>query len=162
PLDPAYPKLRLSLMVEDTRPAVVLTASKLVERLPIDNAEFVCIDRDWERIGLQCEENPISGADGENSAYVIYTSGSTGGPKGVQGLHRGAVNRCHWMWEAYPFTEGEVCCQKTSLGFLDSVWEIFGPLLQGTPNVIIPDLILKDPAELTKALSEHRVTRLVL
>jgi len=39
------------------------------------------------------------------------------------GLHRGAVNRFHWMWQVYPFEPGEVCCQKTSLSFVDAVWD---------------------------------------
>ncbi|NJM40630.1 MAG: amino acid adenylation domain-containing protein [Anaerolineae bacterium] len=71
-----------------------------------------------------------------DAAYVIYTSGSTGKPKGVLGTHRGALNRAHWMWRAYPFEPGEVLCQKTSFNFIDAVWEIFGPLLHGVPNVI--------------------------
>ena len=95
-------------------------------------------------------------------AYVIYTSGSTGRPKGVQGLHSGAVNRFRWMWERYPFAPGEVHAQKTSLNFLDSLWEIFGTLLQGVPIVILDDDTLKDPRRLVRALDEHGVTRLVL
>jgi len=74
---------------------------------------------------------PASGTEAENLAYVIYTFGSTGTPKGVPGLHRGAVNRFAWMWEAIPFEAGEVCRQKTWLSFVDSILELFGPLLRG-------------------------------
>src|ERR1043165_7070209 len=66
------------------------------------------------------------------------------------------------MWRVYPFGPDEVCCQKTSLSFVDSVWEIFGPLLQGTASVIIPDEILKDPFLFVQTLGAHKVTRLVL
>jgi non-ribosomal peptide synthetase component F len=66
---------------------------------------------------------------------VLYTSGSTGTPKGVVGTHRGALNRFAWMWQAFPFGADEVCSQKTALNFVDSVWEIFGPLLQGVTAV---------------------------
>src|SRR5262249_24696248 len=62
----------------------------------------------------------------------------------------------------YPFAAGEVCCQKTSLSFVDSIWEIFGPLLQGVPLVIIPDEMVKDPRQFLAALSENRISRLVL
>jgi len=81
---------------------------------------------------------------------VIYTSGSTGAPKGVLGLHRAALNRFSWMWKTYPFSPGEKTCQKTSLSFVDSVWEIFGALLQGVPTVIIPDPVAKDPRLLVR------------
>jgi len=66
------------------------------------------------------------------------------------------------MWEIFPFELGEICCQKTSLSFVDSVWEIFGPLLQGIPIVIIPDAVLKEPSQLVQALATEGVTRLVL
>jgi amino acid adenylation domain-containing protein/non-ribosomal peptide synthase protein (TIGR01720 family) len=162
PLDPAYPKPRLSLMLEDSAPLVVVTRLELVSYLPESRAAVVCIDGDWERIERQSEVNPISGVSGANGAYVIYTSGSTGRPKGVLGLHRGAVNRCLWMWERYPFEEWEVCCQKTSLNFVDSVWEVFGPLLSGIRSVAAPEPVTKDPVKLSQLLEEHGVTRLVV
>src|SRR5262249_36232583 len=95
-------------------------------------------------------------------AYAIYTSGSTGKPKGVQGTHRGAINRFSWMWRKYAFTADEVCCQKTSLGFVDSIWEIFGPLLQGVKTVLIPDDVLKNMPALMDSLAKNKGTRLVL
>lgn len=95
-------------------------------------------------------------------AYVIYTSGSTGQPKGVQALHRATSNRLGWMWRTMPFAAEEVCCQKTALSFVDSVWEIFGPLLQGVPSVIIPAMAVKDVPRLIEVLARHRVTRIVL
>ncbi|MBR8840563.1 MAG: AMP-binding protein, partial [Stigonema ocellatum SAG 48.90 = DSM 106950] len=60
------------------------------------------------------------------------------------------------------FVQREICCQKTSLNFVDSVWEIFGPLLQGVPTVIVPDSVLKDPQEFVATLASNNVTRLVL
>src|SRR5437763_6885031 len=93
---------------------------------------------------------------------MLYTSGSTGRPKGVLATHRATSNRFHWMWETYPFESEEVCCQKTSLSFVDSVWEIFGPLLQGIRTVIIPDAVVKDPVQLLQTLAAHSVTRIVL
>ncbi|MFY9560257.1 MAG: non-ribosomal peptide synthetase, partial [Terriglobales bacterium] len=85
-----------------------------------------------------------------------------GRPKGVEGTHRGAINRFWWMWERYPFQAGEVCCQKTNLGFVDSVWEIFGPLLAGVASVILPPETVLDPEELLQSLARHGVTRMVL
>jgi amino acid adenylation domain-containing protein len=98
--------------------------------------------------------------EADNLAYVLYTSGSTGTPKGVLGTHRGTVNRC--FWNPYPFTEKDICCQKTSLNFVDSVWEIFAPLLHGLPTVIIPDRAVKDINQFLQTLSKQNVTRLVL
>ncbi|MEC4811965.1 MAG: amino acid adenylation domain-containing protein [Scytonema sp. PMC 1069.18] len=162
PLDPTYPQQRLAFMLSDTQVPVLLTQQSLVEKLPDHQAHIVCLDIDWDNIAQESQHNPINNSTINNLAYVIYTSGSTGKPKGVLGLHQGAVNRFHWMWEIYPFTKEEVCCQKTSLNFVDSVWEIFGPLLQGVRAVIIPDSILKAPQQFVETLSSYEVTRLIL
>jgi thioesterase domain-containing protein/acyl carrier protein len=66
------------------------------------------------------------------------------------------------MWERYPFGPDDVCCQKTSTSFVDSVWEIFGPILQGVPLVFLPEHVLRDPRVFVAELAQHRVTRLVL
>jgi len=162
PIDPTYPKERLAFMLRDSQVPVLLTQSRLLDELPESEARVICLDQDWEVIALEREENPSISLRADNPAYLIYTSGSTGTPKGVLGLHQGAINRFHWMWQTYPFKAHEVCCQKTSLSFVDCVWEIFGPLLQGIPTVIIPDEAVKDPQLLVQHLASESITRIVL
>ncbi len=162
PLDPAYPRERLAFMLEDARVSVLLTQERLMPRLPEHAARVVRLDADWGVIGEASGENPVSGAAADHPAYVIYTSGSTGRPKGILGLHRASINRFSWMWETYPFEAEEISCQKTSLSFVDSIWEIFGPLLRGIRTIIIPDALLKDPKELIQTLAVQQVTRIVL
>ncbi len=94
--------------------------------------------------------------------YLMYTSGSTGVPKGVVGSEQATLNRFHWMWDTYPFHDGEVCLQKTPLCFVDSVWELFGPLLQGVPIHIVPDDIRDSASSLADYICEVGATRLVL
>ena len=159
PLDPGYPKARLRFMLEDARPAALVTRATLEVALPPHDAPTLRLDADLAY--APAADPGVAVAPGD-AAYVIYTSGSTGRPKGVVGTHRGAVNRFHWMWKAYPFEAGEVCAQKTSLGFVDSVWELFGPVLRGVPVVVIPEAGVRDPHHLLDALAAHGVTRLVL
>lgn len=162
PLDPTYPKDRFAHILEDSSPAVLLTENRWAETLSEYGIPMICLDTDWPVIADEGTHCPDSKVTADSPAYIIYTSGSTGIPKGVVGLHRGAVNRFNWMWKTYPFQAGEVCCQKTSLGFVDSVWEILGPLLRGVPLVIIPDFVVKDVNLLIEALAQHSVTRIVL
>jgi amino acid adenylation domain-containing protein len=159
PLDPAYPEERALFILEDSGASLLLTKeqSSLTSSVPV-----VSLGRDWEQISRAAESNPPNQGTAENAAHVIYTSGSTGRPKGVISAHRASINRFAWMWRTYPFAQGEVCCQKTALSFVDSIWEIFGPLLQGVPLVILDDDSVKDPKRLVAALSAHRVSRLVL
>src|SRR4029450_2569917 len=93
----------------------------------------------------------------EQPAYIIYTSGSTGRAKGAIVPYRQILNRLGWMWEAYPFAPNEVGSQKTALNFVDSLWELYGYLLQGVPTAIIPDEAMRDPRLLVEALAKHRV-----
>ena len=161
PLDPAYPRERLEFMLKDAQLPVLLTQKPLVRRLPRTEALAVCLD-DWTVFDEQNKANPKRETKADGPAYVTYTSGSTGTPKGVVGLHRGAVNRFAWMWSASPFGPNEMGCVKTSLSFVDSVWEVFGPLLKGIPSTIIPEQVAQDPQLLIKTLADNQVTRIVL
>lgn len=86
PLDAAHPPERLRELIEDTRPALVLTDGT-VEGLPWKTF----LD---EAAGLSGA--PLTAAElsrprhPEHLAYVIHTSGSTGRPKGVLG-HTGGL-----------------------------------------------------------------------
>ncbi|NTH68926.1 amino acid adenylation domain-containing protein, partial [Agrobacterium rhizogenes] len=71
-----------------------------------------------------------------NPAYVIYTSGSTGRPKGVLGLHVAVANRL--MWDPHLPHRGDVFYQKTTIAFIDALWEIFSPMLHGASVVLAP------------------------
>ena len=161
PLDPLYPRERLEFMLNDAQISVLLTQKPLVRQLPRTETLAVCLD-DLTVFDQENKENPTRETEADSAAYVIYTSGSTGTPKGVVGLHRGAVNRFAWMWSTYPFEANEMSCVKTSLSFVDSVWEVFGPLLNGTPSTIIPDQVAKNPQLLIQTLADNHVTRIVL
>jgi amino acid adenylation domain-containing protein len=162
PLDHSYPLQRLSSMLEDTRAECVLSNNGIGKKLPDTVRNLIMLDSEAELIRNESPLNPFVELSRVQRAYVLYTSGSSGRPKGVEGTHRGAMNRMRWMWERYPFEAGEVCCQKTNVGFVDSVWEIFGPLLAGVPSVILPQEAVLDPEELLRILAEQRVTRIVL
>jgi amino acid adenylation domain-containing protein len=161
PLDPAYPLERLRFLIEDASLSSIVAHSSIRNRLPDNAHTVVAFDSDGGLSGRPTI-NPSTVVSSDQRAYVIYTSGSTGIPKGVEGTHRASMNRFSWMWRTYPFKPGEVCCQKTNLGFVDSIWEIFGPLLAGVPNVIISQEAVRDPEEMLKVLASEHVTRIVL
>ena len=160
PLDPAHPQGRIAFVIEDAHLAHIVTDGRLSATLPVSAARVVLADDGDARDPHDTHDRERASA--HDVAYVIYTSGSTGRPKGVLGTHRNAVNRFAWMWRAHPFQPGEVACLKTTLSFVDSIWEIFGPLLAGVPSVILADETVKDVPRFVDALARGRVTRLVL
>jgi amino acid adenylation domain-containing protein len=164
-LDPQYPKNRLEFVIKDANLQLILTTGKTADISP--GFEDLNIDLNPGQAAVVSEHDKNTDMEtyaniGEGPAYIIYTSGSTGRPKGVVGLHKGVLNRCNWMWRTYPFKVPEVCCQKTSMNFVDSIWEMFGPLLKGIPSVIIPDETVMDVPKFVQTLKIHRVTRIVM
>ncbi len=125
PLDPDYPAERLAFMLEDTRSPVLLTQQALRERLPVNNAQVVCLDADWPEIAQRSEANLLTQANADNLAYVIYTSGSTGRPKGVQIEHHSIVNLITWHHREYAVTSLDRATQLASFAFDASVWEVW-------------------------------------
>lgn len=94
---------------------------------------------------------------------VLYTSGSTGIPKGCRLRHCIVQNRLEWQWKRFPYSETEIYgIFKTALTFVDSVTEIWGPLLNGMTLVVVPKEVTKNPSRLVEVLEEFKIERLVL
>jgi putative pyridoxal-dependent aspartate 1-decarboxylase len=162
PLDVNYPPERLAFMLEDSNVHILITRQSLREKISPQQAHIVCLDRDRDAIARESFANLNCQTTPDNLAYAIYTSGSTGRPKAVLGKIHSIVNRLNWMWRTLPFAADEVCCQKTSINFIDHVAEIFSPLLKGIALVIVPDDIRKDISQLISLLSDREITRIVL
>lgn len=164
PLDPAYPKERLALMIEDARVPVLLTHQPLLEQLPKQVAKVVCLDADWEVIAKESETNPVSGTTPDNLAYVIYTSGSTGRPKGVCMAHRPLSNLLEWQHLHSKLSkEGVKTLQLTSLSFDVSFQEIFSTWCFGGGRLVMAsEMLRRDVTGLTRFLATQNIERLFL
>ncbi|CAC5343228.1 MULTISPECIES: non-ribosomal peptide synthetase [Planktothrix] len=160
PLDPNYPAERLTYMISDSRCSILLTQQSLVQFLPPNQAELLCLDRDWQSIANYSQENPINAVTSDNLAYVIYTSGSTGKPKGVMNLHRGICNNLWRLIDAYPLTLEDRILQLTPFSFDPSVWEIFWSLISGTTLVVAKPEGHKDIAYLINLIASEQVTNI--
>ncbi|WP_043727235.1 AMP-binding protein [Kutzneria sp. 744] len=81
PVDPDYPKERISLMFDDADPVLVVTRRALADRLP---AAVPTISMDTPDLLDDHDDRPLDRPQcTDHAAYVIFTSGSTGRPKGV-------------------------------------------------------------------------------
>lgn len=163
PLDINYPKERLAYMIEDSGLEVILTTTEYASSIPaIADKAIICVDEFQEEADQESDGPLTSKVSSDSPAYMIYTSGSTGKPKGVIGTHRNVVNRIKWMSQKFPFGKAEICCHKTSTNFIDSIWEMFGPLLNGVPSVIISDVTVRNINNFISVLKQNRVSRIVL
>ncbi|WP_412738617.1 amino acid adenylation domain-containing protein [Krasilnikovia sp. MM14-A1259] len=156
PIDPDYPRDRISFMLSDAAPVCVVTHAALADTLPATGAPVLCVDHIAD--GTPGWSGPARSAGPDHPAYVIYTSGSTGRPKGVQVTHRGIVNRLQWMQNEYRLTPDDRVLQKTSAGFDVSVWEFFWPLITGATLVVAEPGGHRDPTYLTGLIQREQVT----
>jgi amino acid adenylation domain-containing protein len=163
PLAADYPSEPLRWIVEDAGPAIVVTQRGAHDDFgDIPTRELGGLEHAGRAVA---DGNALPGVaelpqvTPDDLMYVIYTSGSTGRPKGVAVTHLVALNRLAWMWREHPFEAGEVCCQRTPANFVDSFWELFGPLLRGVPTVIVPARAGKDPIAYVELMAAHGVTR---
>ncbi|HYA79396.1 MAG TPA: amino acid adenylation domain-containing protein, partial [Methylocystis sp.] len=157
PLDPNYPFERLSFMIEDAKPKLILTQRRFSERLP-DGVETLRLDADGDRLATEGEENIAAGASAQNLAYVIYTSGSTGKPKGVAIAHRNVARLFAATQAEYGFGANDVWTLFHSFAFDFSVWEIWGALLYGGRLVVAPYLVSRSPEAFHALLAREGVT----
>ncbi|MFL6197929.1 MAG: amino acid adenylation domain-containing protein [Thermoanaerobaculia bacterium] len=138
PLDPSYPRQRLHFMLEDARPALLLTREHLAQRVPESRAATVLVDLELAAAAAGGEENLGRGATADHLAYVIYTSGSTGKPKGVMLGHRGLCNLAAAQHEVFGVQPGDRVLQFASLSFDASIFEIVMALARGGALCLAP------------------------
>lgn len=160
PLDPAYPRDRLALMIEDSQLPLLLTQRALCDQFSEQQVQIVCMDSDWEAIAQQPADNPNSGVGPANLAYTIYTSGSTGKPKGVQLCHHTVVNFLNSMRHQPGLTDQDVLLAVTTISFDIAVLELYLPLMVGARAVIASREVAADAARLSDLLVQSGATLL--
>jgi natural product biosynthesis luciferase-like monooxygenase protein len=138
PIDPTYPRDRISLMLEDSGARVVVATDAALGELEGATAEIVCIDRDWPAIASLADTDLDVELSPAHLAYCIYTSGSTGRPKGVMVEHRNVVNFFAGMDDRLGGEPG-VWLAVTSLSFDISVLELLWTLTRGFRVVVYAD-----------------------
>jgi len=158
PLDPILPKQRISELLEDLKPPVVLVSHKrLLEFLPKSPPlSRICLDRDWKAIRRQPTNDPHVQPGADGLAYISFTSGSTGRPKGVCVRHRGIV-RLVKNTNYLDFAPTDIFFQLAPIAFDASTFEIWGALLNGARLAVFPPH-LPTLSELAEAIQRHGVT----
>jgi amino acid adenylation domain-containing protein len=160
PLDPAAPRERLAVQLDDCDATVWLTQPRLHPLLPEPPAGVVVLEITSDGTGLEAEPevNPAPDATPGDLAYVIYTSGSTGRPKGVQIEHRSLMNLVTWHNRTYAITSSDRAAQVASPAFDASVWEVW-PYLCAGAGVYIPDEDTRlSPPLLWRWMAAHAIT----
>lgn len=86
PLELSYPETLLYSILEDAKPAAIITSENLKEKLP-KSVELILLNEGWdERLEKENAAKPALEKlkiTLDDLAYIVYSSGTTGKPKGM-------------------------------------------------------------------------------
>lgn len=158
PLDPNYPKNRISFMLEDTQAPILITQGALSHKFLEYKGHIIKIDEDWDKIDKKEKINPIPLGVLKNLAYIIYTSGSTGQPKGVMIEHRSLSNFLISLSLKTAINNQDKLLAVTTPSFDIAGLEIYLPLIVGAQAVIACKEAVSNGEKLIELMSTEQIS----
>jgi nonribosomal peptide synthetase MxcG len=158
PLDVDSPDARIAAVLNDARPSLLLTDSRLSRSTP-GGVPVLYMDQSWPAAAA-CHDPAAVATDA--LAYIIYTSGSTGRPNGVM-IGRDAL--AHFVAGAsarYAMRGVDRVLQFAPLHFDASVEEIYLSLCNGATLMLRDDTMLESLPRFAAACAAQRITVLDL
>lgn len=153
PVDYAYPRDRISYMVNDSNARIIITTKEILKQTELKtDAEILFID-DFNPDNEKPQSLPVT----NQLAYMIYTSGSTGNPKGVMIEHKSAAAMCNWVKDLYNLTPGNNTFCYASFSFDASVIDIFPSLYSGCTLHVLNDELRFDMGKLSKYMADNKM-----
>ncbi|KAG9715364.1 putative NRPS-like enzyme, partial [Aureobasidium melanogenum] len=157
-LELAYPPDLLADVIDDAKPAVVVTHSSEVGKIQ-QGVPVIALNEEAQEInGDHKEPAPLPADDDlERLAFVAYSSGTTGKPKGIANPHRAPVLSYDLRFAVSDQQPGDrVACN------VFFIWEILRPLLRGATVVAVPDEVSYDPHALVELLATKKITETLM
>lgn len=161
PLDPNYPTERLHFMIEDAGITLILTHEEWADSLQTDRNKVICLEKEWDAIAQESDENLLNSGTADRLAYIIYTSGSTGTPKGVMVPHK-AINRLVCETNYIQIEVSDRIAQVANLAFDAATFEIWGALLNGAQLIGIDRETTLSPIDFVSELQRQEISILFL
>lgn len=156
PLDPSFPKDRLSYIVTNSQTKILINennhAIEGVEGLTAIRLEDILNEIE------ECKSTEFQPVSSQNTAYIIYTSGSTGNPKGVEIKHQSLLNFLISIQKEPGIISSDTFFSVTTYSFDISILEFFVPLISGAGLYIANQDLLADPNLIIKKLEEIKPT----
>lgn len=158
PLPPTYPEARLRDILAFAALDMVLddAATPLNPNLSTRIVQLADTDSAVDTASINTAGDP------DHAAFVLCSSGSTGTPKMIVRSHRSFFHRLQWTWDNHPYAEDEVCCLKSSTTTTHAVYELFEPLLRGTPVCLIAEQQVQGIESFWQTLRTQSISRLLL
>ena len=157
-LDTSLPEALISHMLDDAKPAVILTRGKNRFRdLPTLDVLALPEQIPGELTGR--EPPPWLDDPSQRLATLFYTSGTTGLPKGVESPHAGYVNLAFSYADYFDLIPGmDATSLTSSLGYDGSISEMYSAWVSGCAVVMLTREQVRSGPDLVPVLCESEVT----
>ncbi|MCR5590217.1 MAG: amino acid adenylation domain-containing protein [Lachnospiraceae bacterium] len=159
PIDTGMPEMRIRLIVENLKPAAVITDMTYYDMArKFSNNVFLYeemtetpVDENLlsERLATSIDTDPV---------YVLYTSGSTGVPKGVVVSHRSLIDYVEQFCNEIGITEDDVIANQAPFYFDASLIDIYCTVYAHASMGIVPLDYFSVPLRLLEFLEKYNVT----
>lgn len=140
PIDPGYPKQRITYLLQDSGISKILTQKNLSSAFDGYEGDCLYLDSYWSEMYIQSVAKVNVDIKSQGLAYVIYTSGSTGQPKGVAVTH-GSVIKLVVDNKYIVLDKKRDLLHAASISFDAATFEIWGALLNGSRCILHPESI---------------------
>lgn len=166
PVDPLAPHDLMQRLAADAAPAAAVLDAQTAARLDGGIADVVWVGHgpseaadvvSWDHVADHDPAPPTPVAP-EDPAYIIYTSGSTGVPKGIVHSHRSGSTYAQLAASTYGLTDDDRLANVAPFHFDQSTFELYAAPVAGACAVLVPEVLVRFPVELTRLVAAERMT----
>ncbi|OOQ83961.1 polyketide synthase/peptide synthetase [Penicillium brasilianum] len=157
PLDGKIGIERLSLIVAESKPAVILTNSTTASDFILLGSSATALN--ISDLATSSETLPPNLASPSHTAIIIYTSGSTGVPKGISLSHSSHLYQIQASSQTLKFPLGrETVLHQSSYAWDMSIYQILISLCNAATLIVAPNVTRGDPVAITDLIESEKVT----
>ena len=161
PVDPRSPAPVLNALDRELGPRAVVVDATTDGRWPDPTVPTIgdaaTCSLTWEHVANADSISPVNRL-GADPAYVISTSGSTGRPKSIVHTNTSALRYAELAADCYGLTPDDRLGNVAPFHFDQSTFELYAGPLVGAATVLVPDVLLRFPANVSELLERERVT----
>lgn len=157
PIDPSFPKERISYMLENSNSKILLSTNNIINKINFDNKLSIDLNNS---IYLKNKGNLEKITNPDDNSYIIYTSGSTGKPKGVVLKQKSLTNLAYHFNNSLEFFKTKnkpVMASVTTASFDIFLFETIISLQAGLTVIIANEDEQRIPSKLNMLIQNNNI-----
>ena len=160
PLDIEMPASRIELILENAKPAAIITDQKgsAIAKALNFSGEILSAETLFES---EINDTALSSIRAKqidtDPIYIVFTSGSTGVPKGVVACHRSVIDYVENLCAELGFSEENVFANQTPLFFDAPLKELMPVIKFGATAYLVPKKYFAFPMSLCDFLNKYQI-----